>query len=53
MNRQDPQSVYESVPPTYRDSALEFAGIQLSRYGLVLVLAWIGFGKYVKMEAAC
>jgi uncharacterized membrane protein YkgB len=22
-----------------------------SRYGLVVVLAWIGFGKYVKMEA--
>lgn len=37
--------------PTYRDSPLEFAGAQLSRYGLALVLAWIGFGKYVKMEA--
>ncbi|WP_431234706.1 YkgB family protein [Mycolicibacterium psychrotolerans] len=23
----------------------------VSRYGLVIVLAWIGFGKYVKMEA--
>ncbi|MDT5136639.1 MAG: hypothetical protein QOD58_901 [Mycobacterium sp.] len=23
----------------------------VSRYGLVLVLAWIGFGKYVKMES--
>ena len=23
----------------------------ISRYGLVVVLAWIGFGKYVKMEA--
>jgi uncharacterized membrane protein YkgB len=23
----------------------------VSRYGLVVVLAWIGFGKYVKMES--
>jgi uncharacterized membrane protein YkgB len=27
------------------------AGEILARYGLVVVLAWIGFGKYVKMEA--
>jgi uncharacterized membrane protein YkgB len=27
------------------------AGHLVSRYGLVVVLAWIGFGKYVKMEA--
>ena len=27
------------------------AGHFISRYGLVVVLAWIGFGKYVKMEA--
>ena len=26
-------------------------GTLVSRYGLVVVLAWIGFGKYVKMEA--
>jgi uncharacterized membrane protein YkgB len=26
-------------------------GRLISRYGLVIVLAWIGFGKYVKMEA--
>lgn len=26
-------------------------GHVVSRYGLVLVLAWIGFGKYVKMES--
>lgn len=26
-------------------------GSLVSRYGLVVVLAWIGFGKYVKMEA--
>lgn len=27
------------------------AGRLVSRYGLVTVLAWIGFGKYLKMEA--
>jgi uncharacterized membrane protein YkgB len=27
------------------------AGQLVIRYGLVVVLAWIGFGKYVKMEA--
>ncbi|OBF87868.1 hypothetical protein A5791_18215 [Mycobacterium sp. 852002-51163_SCH5372311] len=26
-------------------------GQLISRYGLVVVLAWIGFGKFVKMEA--
>jgi uncharacterized membrane protein YkgB len=26
-------------------------GHMVCRYGLVVVLAWIGFGKYVKMEA--
>ncbi len=26
-------------------------GLAVSRYGLVVVLAWIGFGKFVKMEA--
>jgi uncharacterized membrane protein YkgB len=26
-------------------------GQLVSRYGLVVLLAWIGFGKYVKMEA--
>ena len=30
---------------------LTSAGALVSRYGLVIVLAWIGFGKYVKMEA--
>ena len=30
---------------------LTCAGQLVSRYGLVVVLAWIGFGKYVKMEA--
>ena len=27
------------------------AGKGIGRYGLALVLAWIGFGKYVKMDA--
>ena len=31
--------------------ALTRWGQLISRYGLVVVLAWIGFGKYVKMEA--
>ncbi len=26
-------------------------GQGISRYGLALVLAWIGFGKYIKMES--
>jgi uncharacterized membrane protein YkgB len=30
---------------------LTTAGQLVSRYGLVVVLAWIGFGKYAKMEA--
>ena len=30
---------------------LTTAGQIVSRYGLVVVLAWIGFGKYAKMEA--
>lgn len=31
--------------------ALSRWGQLLGRYGLVVVLAWIGFGKYVKMES--
>ncbi|OBI87576.1 DUF417 family protein [Mycobacterium sp. 1245805.9] len=31
--------------------SLTRAGQLISRYGLVVVLAWIGFGKYVKMES--
>ena len=31
--------------------ALTLSGQLISRYGLVVVLAWIGFGKYVKMES--
>lgn len=33
------------------DQMLSRWGRLLSRYGLALVLAWIGLGKYVKMEA--
>jgi uncharacterized membrane protein YkgB len=36
------------LPTTTRLSAL---GQGISRYGLALVLAWIGFGKYIKMES--
>jgi hypothetical protein len=32
-------------------SQLKHAGETMSRYGRVIVLSWIGFGKYVKMEA--
>lgn len=32
-------------------AALTHLGQLVSRYGLVVVLAWIGFGKYVKMES--
>ena len=31
--------------------SLSRCGQLISRYGLVVVLAWIGFGKYVKMES--
>jgi uncharacterized membrane protein YkgB len=31
--------------------ALTSCGQLISRYGLVVVLAWIGFGKYIKMES--
>ena len=31
--------------------ALTGVGQGISRYGLALTLAWIGFGKYIKMEA--
>jgi Protein of unknown function, DUF417 len=30
---------------------LSVVGQAISRYGLALTLAWIGFGKYIKMEA--
>jgi uncharacterized membrane protein YkgB len=34
-----------------RPAFLSSIGQAVSRYGLVLTLAWIGFGKYIKMEA--
>lgn len=39
-----------AAPHTFARS-LTSAGQLVSRYGLVIVLAWIGFGKYVKMES--
>src|SRR5271155_2556451 len=43
------QRIDESPTPVAQ--ALTGCGRLISRYGLVVVLAWIGFGKYVKMEA--
>ena len=37
--------------PNLLAQSITRAGQLVSRYGLVVVLAWIGFGKYVKMEA--
>jgi uncharacterized membrane protein YkgB len=37
--------------PTRAAQPLMRLGQLVSRYGLVLVLAWIGFGKFVKMES--
>src|ERR1700739_179638 len=34
-----------------RPARLIFIGQPVSQYGLALTLAWIGFGKYIKMEA--
>jgi len=34
-----------------RPALLSSIGQAVSRYGLALTLAWIGFGKYIKMEA--
>ena len=37
--------------PNLLAQSITGAGQLVSRYGLVVVLAWIGFGKYVKMES--
>jgi uncharacterized membrane protein YkgB len=37
--------------PNRRAQNLTRAGRLVGRYGLVVVLAWIGFGKHVKMES--
>jgi uncharacterized membrane protein YkgB len=39
------------VSPNQLAQSITRYGQLLSRYGLVVVLAWIGFGKYVKMES--
>jgi uncharacterized membrane protein YkgB len=41
----------EQTPAQSAAPTLTRWGHLVSRYGLVLVLAWIGVGKYVKMEA--
>jgi uncharacterized membrane protein YkgB len=48
-------TVDSTEPPTIRtinaaDKLIALGGL-VSRFGLVVVLAWIGLGKYVKMEA--
>jgi uncharacterized membrane protein YkgB len=40
-----------AVTPHRAAQSLIRLGQLISRYGLVVVLAWIGFGKYVKMES--
>ncbi|OBK45232.1 DUF417 family protein [Mycobacterium sp. 1081908.1] len=40
-----------AITPHRVAELLSGAGRLISRYGLVVVLAWIGFGKYVKMES--
>ncbi|OBG59366.1 DUF417 family protein [Mycobacterium sp. E3339] len=37
--------------PSRAAQSLTRTGQLVGRYGLVVVLAWIGFGKYVKMES--
>jgi uncharacterized membrane protein YkgB len=46
MKRFDVRKSDHSMAIMLRD-----VGQTMSRYGLVVVLAWIGFGKYVKMES--
>ena len=43
---EEKQLIGHSAAPT-----LKRIGSGVSRYGLVIVLAWIGLGKYVKIEA--
>src|ERR1700744_5044915 len=44
-------SLSSAATPHRVAQPLTLLGQLLSRYGLVVVLAWIGFGKYVKMES--
>ena len=48
-----PMMVTSPATNRYQKAAtvLTRAGQLVSRYGLVVVLAWIGFGKYVKMDS--
>jgi uncharacterized membrane protein YkgB len=45
------QSLSSAATPHRVAQTLTISGQLISRYGLVVVLAWIGFGKYVKMES--
>jgi uncharacterized membrane protein YkgB len=45
------QSQAATATPQRIPQSLTRCGQLVSRYGLVIVLAWIGFGKYVKMES--
>ena len=44
-------SLSSAATPRRVAVTLTILGQLISRYGLVVVLAWIGFGKYVKMES--
>jgi uncharacterized membrane protein YkgB len=44
-------SLSSAATPHRVAQTLTILGQLISRYGLVVVLAWIGFGKYVKMES--
>jgi uncharacterized membrane protein YkgB len=44
-------SLSSAATPHRVEQTLTILGQLISRYGLVVVLAWIGFGKYVKMES--
>src|ERR1700759_4893252 len=44
-------SLAPAVTPHRGAQSLTRLAQLISRYGLVVVLAWIGFGKYVKMES--
>jgi len=44
-------SLPSAATPHRMAHGLTRLGQLISRYGLVVVLAWIGFGKYVKMES--
>jgi uncharacterized membrane protein YkgB len=53
MRTEGDQQMRRNFTNNYQNAAtaLTQIGRIVSRYGLVVVLAWIGFGKYVKMES--